>query len=265
MPDRALTAAVQRISEKCTFLAASELEETICHICLNDSLGPQGSEFPVKLCCGHNFGMACLTKWVSDSIRSGRLSPTCPICRTKFLGRAISFEEAEEMEEDEDGGETTPEVRRQWHLQLSASSPVPGRVVFSEAEEWFIIRAEYMWVDFCKAIYDHIDRVIDPAQTEDELLRDFFEEKLPVAQYVLSYGTVYNFFVAFCQPHYLHPDFKNMVDIVRRWIPNESNTLLRHLADHNDVDSGARWRIRQGCGVEFAARLHNRQSRLRLH
>ncbi|KAI4188554.1 MAG: hypothetical protein L6R41_002069 [Letrouitia leprolyta] len=207
MADQPLTGIVQRISHKCTFPAASELEDTKCYICLNDSLGPQGSEVPAKLRCGHIFGMACLVKWVSDSIAEGKASPTCPICRGIFLGRAkflnyhpslaSSAQQEDDEEQDDDG--TTPEQRGRWYRQLIASTRVPGRIEFSETDECFIIRAEHRWVHFCKAIYNHIDDLVDPSESANDLLREYFDEQLPIAQYILSYSTVYNFFVAWLQ------------------------------------------------------------------
>ncbi|KAL9025264.1 MAG: hypothetical protein Q9196_005880 [Gyalolechia fulgens] len=256
MPNQHLGDILQKLSSSCTFPVATELEDTTCHVCLHDSLGPQGSEIPVGLCCGHILGMACLVTWASDSFAAGRNPPTCPICRTPFFLPSPTEASPPETEADE----TTPEERGHWYMFLNTFRP--GRPVFLEGEEWWIARAEQLWIYFRNAIYDHIDAPVDPAQGAMDLVQDFLGEKVPDAQYILSYATVYNFFVAFRESD---PLFRAKLGSVREWIPEESARLIDHLQNHNDVDSQNRWRIRQGCGVEFAARMERRRSRLRLH
>ena len=69
-----------------TFLAktsrpvASELENDMsCTICSEPFLRGSNPEVPVRLDCGHIFGMNCILKWLSPVSRSGNNS--CPNCR----------------------------------------------------------------------------------------------------------------------------------------------------------------------------------------
>ncbi|KAL9005222.1 MAG: hypothetical protein Q9188_001982 [Gyalolechia gomerana] len=257
MPNVDLGEILQKLSSSCTFPDASELEDNTCNICLHDSLGPQGPEIPTKLCCGHIFGMACLITWASDNHTATTTpSPSCPICRTPFFLPRTTQPSLQAIEADE----TTPEERGEWYMGLSSLHP--GRPMFYPGEEWWINRAEHLWIHFCNAIYNHIDVPVDPTESENDLLREFLGEHLPVAQFILSYGTADNFFVAF---HQSDPEFEEKLGIVREWIPGECGQLIRHFGIHNEVDSNHRWRIRQGCGLEFSARMSRRQSRLRLY
>lgn len=85
MPNNNLAKILRKLSQTCTFPTVDELHDTTCNICLNDSMQKNtqhGPEIPVKLPCGHVFGMTCLLTWASSSLPSRKL---CPCCRRRFL------------------------------------------------------------------------------------------------------------------------------------------------------------------------------------
>ena len=61
-------------------LVASELDNDMnCTICSEPFLRGDNPEVPVRLDCGHIFGMSCILKWLSPISRAGNNS--CPNCR----------------------------------------------------------------------------------------------------------------------------------------------------------------------------------------
>ncbi|KAL8670363.1 MAG: hypothetical protein Q9168_005090 [Polycauliona sp. 1 TL-2023] len=85
MPNIHLRYALRKITDNCTFPSTGELLDTRCHICFSDSLNPNadtGPEIPVRLRCGHVFGMTCLLMWINGS-SEGR--GTCPLCRVVVM------------------------------------------------------------------------------------------------------------------------------------------------------------------------------------
>ena len=85
MPNNNLAKILRKLSQTCTFPSADELHDATCNICLNDSMGKHtqhGPEIPVRLQCGHVFGMTCLLTWASGGLPSRKL---CPCCRRPFL------------------------------------------------------------------------------------------------------------------------------------------------------------------------------------
>lgn len=61
-------------------LISSELgKDTDCTICSEPFLRGDNPEVPIRLDCGHTFGMGCILKWLSPVSRDGNNS--CPNCR----------------------------------------------------------------------------------------------------------------------------------------------------------------------------------------
>lgn len=87
MSQQQIGVILQNFSQTCTFPNAADLDDTTCKICYNDSLGVHGTESPVRLSCGHVFGMNCLLKWASTNIESRTV---CTYCRTPFLTTATT-------------------------------------------------------------------------------------------------------------------------------------------------------------------------------
>ncbi|KAI4181945.1 MAG: hypothetical protein L6R41_006309 [Letrouitia leprolyta] len=71
----------------CTFPDAGELGGEIrCHVCLQSFGWKIQSETPIKLRCGHIFGLTCIRKIISTSDELQQSFPPCPTCRADFLG-----------------------------------------------------------------------------------------------------------------------------------------------------------------------------------
>ncbi|KAL8941103.1 MAG: hypothetical protein Q9216_002435 [Gyalolechia sp. 2 TL-2023] len=269
MPNQPLGGILQKLSINCTFPEADDLEDTTCHICLYDSLTPRGAEIPIRLRCGHVFGMACVINWASDPTRMGTDHPSCPMCRAPcFLHlptqAALQAIEANDGTPGYEADDTTSEQRRQWFMSLYTSRP--GRPTFLPSEEWWITRAEHLWVHFRNAIYDQIDLPVDPSEGIDNILLGFLNRDLKVAQFILSYGTVYNFFVAF-RDRWTDLELQDKLNEVRDMVQEQYNQLTAHFETYDAVidDDDHRWRISQGCGVEFVARMERKQARIRAH
>lgn len=65
-------------------LVSSELENDLhCTICSETFLRGDNPEVPIRLDCGHIFGMNCILKWLSPVSRNGNNS--CPNCRAPFF------------------------------------------------------------------------------------------------------------------------------------------------------------------------------------
>lgn len=64
-----------------------ELGDHTCPICQEESLTDDSSEIitevPIKIFCGHVFGMACLLRWTLNKIDEEN-HPDCPVCRTVY-------------------------------------------------------------------------------------------------------------------------------------------------------------------------------------
>ncbi|KAL8777860.1 MAG: hypothetical protein Q9213_007679 [Squamulea squamosa] len=74
-----------KLHSACTFPTPASLNDHTCCICQETSLERNGAEVPVKLACGHVFGLACILKWTFNKIDGGSTAPECPQCRTPFL------------------------------------------------------------------------------------------------------------------------------------------------------------------------------------
>ncbi|KAI4283819.1 MAG: hypothetical protein L6R38_001901 [Xanthoria sp. 2 TBL-2021] len=74
-------------SGKFLYPAAGDLEDHTCHICHEESLTDYSSEdtteVPMKIFCGHVFGMACLLRWTLNKVDEENY-PDCPVCRTVY-------------------------------------------------------------------------------------------------------------------------------------------------------------------------------------
>ncbi|KAM0794912.1 hypothetical protein BDR22DRAFT_637998 [Usnea florida] len=65
-------------------VATSELGGDFrCTICSEGFLRGENPEVPIRLDCGHVFGMSCILKWLSPLSRSG--NNNCPNCRAKIF------------------------------------------------------------------------------------------------------------------------------------------------------------------------------------
>ena len=75
---------VKQFLGKTRRLVTSELGGDFrCTICSEGFLRGENPEVPIRLDCGHVFGMNCILKWLSPLSRSGKNS--CPNCRAKIF------------------------------------------------------------------------------------------------------------------------------------------------------------------------------------
>ncbi|KAI4248314.1 MAG: hypothetical protein L6R42_009305 [Xanthoria sp. 1 TBL-2021] len=74
-------------SGKFLYPTYGELGDHTCPICQEESLTDDSSEIitevPIKIFCGHVFGMACLLRWTLNKIDEEN-HPDCPVCRTVY-------------------------------------------------------------------------------------------------------------------------------------------------------------------------------------
>ncbi|KAL2037635.1 hypothetical protein N7G274_009580 [Stereocaulon virgatum] len=73
----------RRIHSSCSLPTGEELDSKQCHICTQPFLTTRRPEIPIKLNCGHIFGMACLLRWLNPLAGNG--SNSCPLCRRPVL------------------------------------------------------------------------------------------------------------------------------------------------------------------------------------
>lgn len=86
MPVDPETTFVPLLYNSCTYLDVSDLgDETACSSCIVKFGWKDGSETPVKLCCGHIYGLSCLREVVRSHVALRQKSPPCPTCRADFL------------------------------------------------------------------------------------------------------------------------------------------------------------------------------------
>ncbi|KAL8669985.1 MAG: hypothetical protein Q9168_005447 [Polycauliona sp. 1 TL-2023] len=119
------------LSTYITFPAPSSLESRSCYICKDDSLTDARIEFPmdaqmdlevpVKLGCGHIFGMTCLVRWTLSESDANR-DPGCPYCRVNYLTGAADSDK----DSDSDDPERIGENGRDFIIYSSIRGP-PGR------------------------------------------------------------------------------------------------------------------------------------------
>ncbi|KAL8841916.1 MAG: hypothetical protein Q9170_000696 [Blastenia crenularia] len=232
MPNQHLGNILQKLST-CSFPASGELDGHICFICLTNSLEVDGSETPIKLPCGHIFGLACLTKWASNALETGA-SPTCPSCRALFLDDDITPRTAIVA------AETAEEEIRYLLSVLEDPSWPPGKPPMTPDEEAWIVRAEQLWATFRHDVLGVLDT--QPEREEDgmRMLDVYLIGREPVVEYILSFGTLYAFFVEHRQ---LGRVLRGVWPKIRRWIPESCDLLTQHLDSLTDMEMIKRWKI----------------------
>lgn len=241
MPNENYGNILGRLSATCSFPTEGELEDDTCRICLRTSLKAQGDEVPTKLGCGHVFGMSCLLNWTSASFAQGQTSPTCPVCRAPFLTEASRFRSAQQIE--------TENLSR---LFLDVDIRQVGNSRLSGAEEGWIDEAERLWAVFCREI---VDSLYDLHRNGEDILRDIpaavsrFELCQTLAETLLSYDKVYNFYQAYCHQDY---EFEQNMRLLRWWedlfrirglaVPDTYGSLIAYL-DTADAGLMRNWRV----------------------
>ena len=224
---------MRQLVSKCVFPKRTDVEDHTCHICQEASLGPTGGEIPIKLCCGHVLGMACLITWTFQQIEEvGNALPGCPFCRAPLLSREGPYRLV------------VKQVDQFYHLWLPAIARwTPGGDEkydqFDSAEFW-IQRAEQLWEDLCNEILDDLD-VFDFAGGPSPAILAFIGRKGEIAEKFLSFGTVFHFY-----QDYIRLGWRPPANTIPMRFPVRYKELIDHLTTAADL--GIReeeWRVRQ--------------------
>ncbi|KAL8653564.1 MAG: hypothetical protein Q9210_002018 [Variospora velana] len=152
MPSNERTAILTRLIAGCTFPKATDLDDNACHICREDTPGPDGAETPINRGCGHILGMACLTEWMFQQLEEeGNLSPGCPVCRTLLLriggsSQGVTFR-SEEWETN------------RWVQALSSWG-------HDNDDAWSHL-AETLWDELCNGMLDDLDILLSFTQEHE--------------------------------------------------------------------------------------------------
>ncbi len=86
MPADPETPLDQFLYSSCTLLDVGDLDgETECWSCSGNFGWKDGSEVPLRLRCGHVYGLSCLKAIVRSHAALGQSFPRCPTCRVDFL------------------------------------------------------------------------------------------------------------------------------------------------------------------------------------
>ncbi|MCJ1455996.1 hypothetical protein MMC28_006353 [Mycoblastus sanguinarius] len=155
--------------QKCTTPKSSQLEDNVaCQICYKPFLTVGNAEIPIKLPCGHIFGVTCVLSWLGPLPQNG--PDACPLCRQPVFGD-LEDEEAERHE------------KRFWLNQFDEWTPEGGRGVGEQIEvgAW-MQRAEDLWTDFCEQLVQSIEKTEDP--------REWLFSELPIVRYIINLVTV---------------------------------------------------------------------------
>ncbi|KAL8787210.1 MAG: hypothetical protein Q9213_002321 [Squamulea squamosa] len=228
MPANERSRIISKLVNTSTFPKSTELNNHTCNICYEDSLTVDGAEIPIKLSCGHIFGMACLVTWMFNQIEADsnleanrNLSPRCPMCRASLLSR-------NQTPSDEDDLQF-------WVQELASWSPGQPQLV---NEDW-IREAERLWADVCNDLLDTLDRRAHLSAGEPLWgpIETFTCGTGPVTERFLSFGTVYTFYMAYFRLGYrpeTNPFFSRLVLF---------NALITHLRTCEEVDE--HWRVFQ--------------------
>ncbi|KAL8948971.1 MAG: hypothetical protein Q9222_004877 [Ikaeria aurantiellina] len=144
---------LNKVLSACTLLSPTDLEDQTCHICQNDSLGAEGTEKATKLSCGQIL-----------------------VVRTKEWGS-----EADLLDEAIGG-------LAKWN-----PGQLPG--LFEDETKDQIRRAEELWDRFCSGILESLEAAIRTERPRPLYIntKQLLGEAGPVAQRILSFGSVYNF------------------------------------------------------------------------
>ncbi|KAI4098044.1 MAG: hypothetical protein LQ339_006612 [Xanthoria mediterranea] len=185
---------ISKVIAASTFPDPARLEDSTCHLCQETSLVENGSETPIKLKCGHVFGMICLLGWNFEEFRRHSV-PTCPVCRELLFERPVhppaTLEATTPDEDDED--------LIDWIQELA--SWIPGDSVRVD-EDW-ISFAEQLWKEICDAMLDYIEGMeYFGSRSLSGEIEYFLYTLLPSIEGFLSYGTVYAFYLAYTRPGY---------------------------------------------------------------
>ncbi|KAL8928324.1 MAG: hypothetical protein Q9172_001008 [Xanthocarpia lactea] len=183
----------------CSYQKRNDVEDDTCHICQEASLGPDGSEIPCKLRCGHVLGMACLTNWAFRQIEEvGNISPRCPFCRAPLLEPEKSTASAiRKRDEDELANILLPAL-------LTWTPGGEEQYDQTERAETWIQRAEKLWDDICKEILDDLD-VFYEAHSPGGAIEAFICGNAIMAERFLSFGNVFNFY-----QHFIHRGWRHI-------------------------------------------------------
>ncbi|KAI4240736.1 MAG: hypothetical protein L6R40_004981 [Gallowayella cf. fulva] len=230
------------------FPSVNELDDATCYICYKSLRG--GTELPIKLSCGHVFGMTCILTWTLNKREVGKAA-NCPICRTSYSAD-MPDSEVEESEPADEETETTDEESEATETEdlsplLDAlADDMPGTDFrLDEEEERWVARAEELWEDLC---YDILYSLDHPDLSEGCYIAvpRFIYREVSQAERILSFGTVYNFFQAYIGYGLEDGDGPE-------GLPASYRPLTRHLDsfqttfEGQDGDEGGigRWRVYQ--------------------
>ena len=102
-----------------SFPAREELEDHTCYICQEDYMVGVAwditQEIPVRIICGHVFGMTCLLRWTLNQIDEDTY-PHCPVCRniycyTRVITVPASPVEASDSSQEDSSEDDVPRRR----------------------------------------------------------------------------------------------------------------------------------------------------------
>ncbi|KAI4243211.1 MAG: hypothetical protein L6R40_003579 [Gallowayella cf. fulva] len=179
----ALADVVSQLHAACTFPAVHVLEEDKCHIC-SDAFATNGSEKPVRLCCGHAFGMKCIMTLTLDNIEEGS-TPYCPVCGTHFLNST-----PEHVADEHSNNEVVlwdEVINRLDRLDLGSfvETELP-----EDGKRW-ARQADQLWEAFCEDILTCLETDDDV----DGLIRKIYHFEIDAQQVllVLRYASAYEF------------------------------------------------------------------------
>ncbi|KAL8786933.1 MAG: hypothetical protein Q9213_002475 [Squamulea squamosa] len=178
----ALAEILSKLHNICTFPSIEELDREDCSICSN-LYQTDGPEKPIKLGCGHVFGMTCILTWTLDKVGAGN-TPDCPVCRRPYLNPVENHGMAEALP-------LVPNERFKAILRLA--SWIPQRQPDDAGARW-IRQAERLWEIFCNDVLASLTEYDD----DRGIIRgvDSFLREARDALSILSYGSAYNFYEA---------------------------------------------------------------------
>ncbi|KAL8847576.1 MAG: hypothetical protein Q9221_007396 [Calogaya cf. arnoldii] len=221
---------MQHLIGHCTLPRPADLQDHRCNICHEDSLAEGGVGTPILLRCNYAFGMACLTKWVFKQM-DGTVTPLrwlrCPYCRRTILAKEAIQADRQEEEQRDMGKGLNEEIRR-----LASWSPGKDAVYAGSEIDTFILRAEELWADLCSAILDDLDDFSDfpnypierPTAADGVRAISNFHTKAGVAEDVLSFGTVFQFYLVF-----QYQGERKVSTMFDYYFPKPYQALMNHL------------------------------------
>ncbi|KAI4254582.1 MAG: hypothetical protein L6R42_007139 [Xanthoria sp. 1 TBL-2021] len=185
---------ISKVIAASTFPKVAKLKDQTCYVCQEATLIEGGRETPIKLKCGHVFGMTCLLAWNFEEFRR-HSDPTCPYCRKPLLeGSADQPAALEASTPDEDDEDLID-----WIQELA--SWIPGDSV--NVDKRWIRFAEQLWKEICDKMLDYIeDLEYFGSRSLSGEIEYFLCTLIPPIEGFLSYGTVYAFYIAYTRPGY---------------------------------------------------------------